>query len=292
MQRILGYSFLVMLVLVVLTPAEVFADGGHHGGHHRGYYGGHHSHVRIGLGFFGGYYYNPFHYWPYYGYYGGYPYYPYYRGYYGGYANATEAPGALDVNVKPKKTTQVWIDGDYVGLAKAFDGHPQYLWLPKGQYQLILFNPGYRTVERSVTVYPGLVIDLDLDMVPGESTPVETLARPRPRAEPDRGAASATGYGASEAVRGKTAEVEVREVPGRPGRLQLEVSPGDASVYLDGRFLGRGEELTELDAGLVIEPGEHLLEVVRPGREPATRTFEAGSGETVELAVSLALERG
>ena len=88
------------------------------------------------------------------------------------------------------------------------------------------------------------------------------------------------------------ADAEVRDLGDEPGRLQLAVSPADASVYLDGRFLGRGGELAELASGLVIEPGEHLLEVVRPGREPETVTFRAASGETVELAVELAAEAG
>ena len=53
---------------------------------------------------------------------------------------------------------------------------------------------------------------------------------------------------------------------GEPGSVRLEIEPDDASVYLDGRFLGTGRELARLRSGLIVDPGEHMLEVVRPGR--------------------------
>ena len=73
-----------------------------------------------------------------------------------------------------------------------------------------------------------------------------------------------------------------------PGRLVLSIEPGDASVYLDGRFLGTAEELSRLHAGLVVNPGLHTLEVVRPGFR-AQRT-EVVIDEDVETAISVELE--
>ena len=56
-----------------------------------------------------------------------------------------------------------------------------------------------------------------------------------------------------------------RDVRSQPGVLMLHVEPNDASVYLDGRFIGTGEELSRLRSGLIVDVGSHRLEVVRPG---------------------------
>jgi hypothetical protein len=74
-----------------------------------------------------------------------------------------------------------------------------------------------------------------------------------------------------------------------PGRLQLDIEPGDASVYLDGRFLGTGSDLGKLRAGLLVDAGEHTLEIVRPGYRAEQRTVRVESGE--QSAIDVALER-
>ena len=292
MRHRLGVSLLILALLAALAPLEAAADGGRHGGHH-GYRGhhGHHRSLSIGFGFGFPYYYGPYYHRPYYRpyYYGPYyygygPYRPYDR-YYGRHEGAL---GGFDLNIKPKKT-EVWVNGQYVGLVRNFDGGPDYLWLPKGTHQLIFYSPGFRTVERKLTSYPGVVIDLKMKMVPGDSTPPQELAVPRQEPPARR---PARDEGARPVAAGDVAEVEVRDLDAEPGRLQLAVDPADASVYLDGRFLGRGEELAGLASGLVIEAGEHVLEGVRPGREPETVAFRALAGETVELTVELDLEAG
>ncbi len=300
MKRLLGISVAALLTLAVWVPEEASAGGrGHHGvrGHH-------HRHFSIGFGFgYPGYYYRPY-YRPYYSRYG---YYSPYRYGYGPYGyrpyvyvrdGESHVPrGGIDLNVKPKKNTQVWIDGNYVGLAKSFDGWPDYLWLPKGEYKLVLFSPGYQTVERDLTIYPGVVIDFKLHLAPGESTPPQELAPAKSETElpasfPRARDLPRTDVAAVDATGSSTASVRVRDVPGTPGRLQLAVTPSDASVYLDGRFVGRGKEIAEDQHGLAIEPGEHLLEVVRPGHEPESLAFDATSGEIVELEVRLTTESG
>jgi hypothetical protein len=71
------------------------------------------------------------------------------------------------------------------------------------------------------------------------------------------------------------------------GRLHLKVEPEDASVYLDGRFVGTGSDLSANEAGLVLAPGRHKLAVVRPGRRAEERDFDAVLGKDVDLAVTL-----
>jgi PEGA domain len=71
------------------------------------------------------------------------------------------------------------------------------------------------------------------------------------------------------------------------GRLRLDVEPEDASVYLDGRFVGTGTDLALMRGGLPIAPGDHKLAIVRPGRKAEERNFEVKAGEDVELEIDL-----
>ncbi len=75
-----------------------------------------------------------------------------------------------------------------------------------------------------------------------------------------------------------------------PVRLRLTIRPADAAVYLDGRFIGAADELVGLSVGLIVDPGEHEIEVVRPGYASETTTFTAETGEEVELTVELEID--
>jgi PEGA domain len=74
------------------------------------------------------------------------------------------------------------------------------------------------------------------------------------------------------------------------GYLRLSVEPDDASVYLDGRFVGTGNDLSMLRGGLAVTPGHHQLSVVRPGRKAEEKDFDVKAGE--DLKVSVELEGG
>jgi PEGA domain len=285
-------------------------DGRRHGGgYHGGYYGGYY-----------GPYYSPYGFWPrfWWGWYGDPYYYP--HPYYGGqptYYGEGDA-GALDLDVAPGRT-EVYLDGERIGTVDAFDGWPRYLWLRKGTYDLVFYLDGYKTVARQITVYPGTVIDVNDRLEPGDSTRPEDLIsksterrderlryeRER-REELDRGRRGDDrrgDYGEDwrDRVRrdrgryegqddGRDREDGAREESGRRGRLLLDVEPEDASVYLDGRFVGTGTELSLMRSGLPVSPGEHKLSIVRPGRRAEEREFTVKAGEEVELEVELESE--
>ncbi|RMH19385.1 MAG: PEGA domain-containing protein [Acidobacteria bacterium] len=277
----------VQLAAAAAAPAP-YGFGGHvglHFGGHRGHFGhGHFGHGHFGHGRFGhhghhryyGHSYFPrfsfyVHGYPYYGYRHGYGYrYPYRYGRSRYAYGVTEPLGGIDVNVRPKKA-EVYVDGRYVGTADQFDGYPGYLWLEKGTYELAIYQEGYRTLEREIAVYPGVVIRLDERLAPGESVPPE----PPP--------AEAPGAGPSDEPRPPS-----RPATGdAPGRLLVAVEPADAAVYLDGHFLGAAEELGHVTSGLLISPGDHTVEVVRPGYRSVTRTIALEPGERFELALVL-----
>jgi hypothetical protein len=218
------------------------------------------------------------------------------------YPNSTYGEkGALDLDVRPEKA-EVYLDGQYIGRADDFDGFPTYLWLEQGTYDVVFYHPGRRTLARQYTVYAGLILDVEDRLEPGDAVRPEDLParstenrdtrlrRDRERREEaHRMERDRQGWrDRYDARRGGEEEPGER---GRPGAeattLQLQIAPGDASVYLDGRFVGTGEELSRLASGLVIDAGEHRLEVVRPGHRPVSRRFSAEAGEGVELEVEL-----
>lgn len=228
---------------------------------------------------------------------------PYHRNpwrdrYYDRYGTA----GALDIDVSPGKT-EVWIDGRYTGTADDFDGFPQYLWLDRGVYDVVLYREGYKTIARQITVRSGQVISIDDRMQQGESVRPEDLATKtherrdeRVRSEEERRDEIARrerdGMGDwRDRARRRMEEREWDEGgvlrDDGSGRLRLDVEPADASVYLDGRFVGTGIDLQRSRNGLRLEPGEHRIAVVRPGHKAEEQEFTVAAGEEVELEFEL-----
>jgi hypothetical protein len=285
------------------------SSGGSHSGGHSGH-SGRGGHVFISPGGF----YDPFYFWgpyPHYGWWGGaywgdpYVYGPggyYYRGD-GQYSDK----GALDLDVWPGDT-EVWLDGERIGTVDDFDGWPQYLWLEKGTYDLVLFRQGYKTVAKQMTIYPGLVIDVNDRLEAGESTPPDKMMTPqsserrdaRLRAERERQEAAQGQAQGDDDWSSWRDRIRRRrdDRDGRDGRyedrrrsdsdtglLVLKVEPDDASIYVDGRFAGSAEQLEE--DGLELPPGPHKVSVVRPGRTPKDQSVEIEAGRKVELSVKL-----
>ncbi len=95
---------------------------------------------------------------------------------YGGYGGT--GAGALDLDLSPENA-QIFVDGEYVGVADDYDGFPTFLWLERGTYDIAFFLPGYQTIVRQYTVRPGQVIDVEDRMTSGDSIPPEELMRPK-----------------------------------------------------------------------------------------------------------------
>jgi len=166
------------------TPGGAGHGGGHDGRHdggHGGHFDGGHHHFGGGSRIFigGGFAYDPFFYNFYYpfGYWGGYwgpDYDPYYNARPRSYDDRDEM-GALDLDVSPGRT-HVFVDGQDLGVVDNFDGWPDYLWLPKGTYDVAFYLDGYKTIARQISIYPGNVIDIDDRMESGPSVRPEDLA--------------------------------------------------------------------------------------------------------------------
>ncbi len=245
--------------------------------------------------------------WDNWGYY--YPYYPpaytHYDGYSRVYPNDDYGEmGALDLDVSPEKA-QVYVNGQRMGICDDFDGWPDYLWLRKGTYDIVFYMPGFKTIAQQVTVVPGMVIDFNDKMEPGqavrpEDLPAKTHERRDERLRQDRETELEAQRQAPPPDWRERAPRPLEESEGTapprgavqdarraPAHLHLDIVPADASVYLDGRFVGTGDDLEAMRPGLIIDSGDHKLEVARPGRKTATQTFSAKPGEDVSLSVSL-----
>lgn len=74
-----------------------------------------------------------------------------------------------------------------------------------------------------------------------------------------------------------------RSAQGDEGRLQLDVRPDDASIYVDGAFRGTARDIPSVNLG----PGHHRVEVVRPGFRTVEREVEIEAGGSQKLGVEL-----
>ncbi len=271
--------------------------GGHrptrtHSSHHRGgrHYYRPHSYVHVGYGYYPWYrshFFHPYYYWP--------PFYGphYYGNYYGAYY-ASNA-GAIDLNVKPKRA-QVFLNGHYIGNTDKYDGFPSYLWLKRGTYEVIFYLDGHETVRKIYSPQPGVVIKERFHLNAGEAIspdklsdpPQSTVAERRTPRSPDESHPRARRryYRVKEEAQEAPVEDEALDIREDPGLLNLSVTPEDASIYLDGRFLGTGADLPR-KRGLILDPGDHVLEITRPGWRPKKLEFSLKEGEDLQMNVKL-----
>jgi hypothetical protein len=285
----------------------------HSSHHHGGYYGGH---------YYGGHYYGYYgqpYYYPSFGYYWWNSFYsPWWaysvpHVYVSGYSDrGGDGLGALDLDVSPENA-EVYIDGELVGTADDYDGWPSYLWLENGTYDVVFYHQGYRTLAQQITVRSGSLADIEDEMERGDAVRPEDLGPKTHERRDARLAEEAEKQAAAEARESSgdgdwrdrirterrqrvpvpppappAEEDEVdRDLRGEPGHVSLAIEPSDAAVYLDGRFLGTADRLSRHDGPLLVDAGDHEIEVVRPGYGSRKMQFSVKAGESVELDISL-----
>jgi hypothetical protein len=166
----------------------------------------------------------------------------------------------------------------------------QRLYLAPGRHEIALKHDGYRTHKMLLYVSGGqtLKIEHDLQKGPGPET-FEDLTGGRGAGEEP---GEQPGYRDDD---GNDVNVEFDRLPapaprgGEPAnradasRLRLDERPGDASVYLDGQFQGPASELGEL----VMAPGAHRIEVVRPGFRTEERDVQLPPGSSRTITIEL-----
>jgi hypothetical protein len=245
---------------------------------------------------------------PFFSYYGylGFPFYASYwgarpyGGVYGPYHRYRDDAGAIDLNVKPKKT-QVFVNGTGLGKTGRYDGFPEYLWLPEGSYELIFYLDGYETVKKQLEVRANQTLDLRLRMQPGQSVPVSELSTALAEKQSERASLKAR-YGRDRdrskdpvhqreirkpAPPTPPAEGGVLDMRGESARIRLVAIPPEAVIYLDDKFVGSGRDLARSDGRVLVDPGNHKVQVLRPGYEEKIITFQVEEGQDLDIQVDL-----
>jgi hypothetical protein len=69
--------------------------------------------------------------------------------------------------------------------------------------------------------------------------------------------------------------------------LVLQISPEDATVYIDGNYYGTAEKNDSGEVRVLLPDGVHKVEVVRPGYESFSQDVRVGEGATDRIVVNL-----
>jgi hypothetical protein len=221
-----------------------------------------------------------------------YPPYPYPYGYppYGPYAWDV-LTASVRLQVKPRDA-EVYVDGYRAGTVDDFDGVFQRLRMRPGEYELVLYREGLRSVHQHVYLGHGADQRVELTMEalgPGETQEprpsprvrerdVETPAEPRERRGPPRDTRTPPPDT-------RVIAPEVSVDPRGFGSLALTVRPADAEILVDGQPW----TVPAGDSRVVIQlpTGRHRIEVRRAGFVSYVQDVGIQSGRTLSLNVSL-----
>jgi hypothetical protein len=249
------------------------------------YYGGFGFSIGFGFGY------------PYYPWYGavgyGYPYGPYpyahpFYPYYGYGYPYDPLTAALRLEVKPREA-EVFVDGYRAGTVNDFDGTFQRLRLPPGQYNVVLYLDGFRTVEQQMHLGHGASQHVKLEMeklAAGESSgprpvPAPREERPEPQAREPRPDDPRRGRGAPP----PDVEVQQEPTPRSFGVIALNVQPIDAEILIDGAPWTVPAGATRLIVQL--PEGRHKVEIRKSGFATYAEEVAVQRGRLLALNVSL-----
>lgn len=323
----LGVLILALLAVVPSFQTKAEASGGFSFGVGYGYYPRYgYGYGGYGYGYGYPYYrpfYRPYGFGPYWGgYYGGYPgFYGGYGGYYGGYG----APygysgyypyfGDVRTEVKPKEAT-VYVDGAFVGTVDSFDGWWQRLQLAPGKHRIVFRAPGYVPYAVTIQALPGQDVKIKQQLQPGQDVidesemqlseaerqeeqgnnrnydmnppnshqqnPNNPYGQQNPNnpygfnSNPNPGNRDNSGNGLS---------MQPQNNDRRP--LVLRVSPKDATIYIDENYYGTADVNSSGTVQVLLPPGIHKIEIVRPGYESFAQEVEIELNAENKLDVNL-----
>ena len=296
---------------------------GGHGYYGRGYYGGYYRPWGWGWGWGWGAGWGWGWGWP--GYWGGAYYAPGYVSTYPYVSLSPGAWAVVNTDVSPE-TTRVFLDGVFIGMTDDFDG-PEYLYLKKGDYKLEFRLDGFetKTVDLKARAGAQMKISEKMKKIPGAAQ-YGSYDNPEPeggvqrfwtkeKSSPphpvDIEGGAQDGQQDTIEMQGQSwrGDGQAAPAPGEPGvevqaappgsaqgseaapkgraRINFQVQPGDAAVYLNDHFVGTGEELSTLARGLQVPPGQHTITVSRPGLKTEETTVVVGPGKTETVEISL-----
>lgn len=163
--------------------------------------------------------------------------------------------GLIQLDVQPGDAN-VYVDGEYKGIAKDFSCTPHCLTLIPGTHSISLRKEGYKTAYFTTNVLPRqrIAIDITLAFLTKEKVKPES-----------------------------TYQIELKKT----GFLVLQVVPEDVCVYIDGNFYGIVSQFAESQGSLVLRTGRHKVELVKPGYFPHTKHIKISEGKLEKIIVTL-----
>ena len=112
---------------------------------------------------------------------------------------------------------------------------------------------------------------------------------PAPRVVPQR-APRDNGWSDRERVPEERMDARPEPLPrtaSNRARMRFKVTPEDAAVYIDDKYLGAGEDLAANPRGVVTDPGTHTITVARPGYKTKAVNITVRVGAPVDVVVEL-----
>jgi hypothetical protein len=250
----------------------------------------------------------------------GYPYYGYPAAY--GYGPAVFARVKTDVD---PEEAWLYLDGRLIGTADDFDGYPDFLYLKRGHYKLEFRLDGYETKTVEIDAQPGGTYKIDSKMakipgakhhgtydspnIPGgiqrfwgKSRDTDAPVDPRgmdqdygngrysvPPPARDNGGQQPPPQDWRGGNNSHSTSAQSAPAPRKSDKIHVTftVTPGDAAVYVDDRFVGTAEEVGSLQNGLLLAPGKHTVTASRPGFKDQSVEIEVESGGTQKVEISL-----
>ncbi|MFI5180428.1 MAG: PEGA domain-containing protein, partial [Thermoanaerobaculia bacterium] len=209
--------------------------------------------------------------------------------------------GIVKTDIQPQEA-EVWLDGTYVGTANDFDGYPDFLYLKAGSYKLEFRLENYQPLAADLSIASGEFVTMDrkleieqgknaLDFFPPKSKgmPLGRFFGPggKPasaRVAVDDDAPIGIDDQADRMPRQRSQGAVVRS---NRARLRFSVTPEDAAIYVDDRYVGVGEELNNSQRGLIVDAGTRSVTVSRPGFKTKTVEVTAKVGQPVDVVVDL-----
>ena len=214
--------------------------------------------------------------------------------------------GIVKTDVQPEEA-EVWLDGTYIGTADDFDGIPDFLYLRPGAYKVEFRLANYQPLSIDVSIARGEYLNFGktLALEPGKSAldafPPDSKGMPHGRyfgpdgkqvsAAPGASLDDESGPGGIDESRDREARPRQSAVAGvDSGRLRFSVTPVDAAIYVDDRYVGVGDDLNGSPRGVIVAAGTRSVTVTRPGFKSKTVDVEARVGQPVDVVVDLEKE--
>jgi len=130
----------------------------------------------------------------------------------------------VKINIKPGHAS-VFLDGVYIGMADEFNGHPANLSVTKGNHNLVFKAKGYKNYNAKLSMRNGMTARISKTMIKSSIYNNQTST---------------------------TLSTDVKPIF-KELRLELNLSPDNAEVAIDGVLIGTAKEIHKLHGPLIID---------------------------------------